>query len=173
MPTPPFIIIDGYNLLHTIGSRRSLGARGNLQRARMELAGHIAARMNPDQCERTTIVFDALAPSNDLPDSSTHQGITVLFSRGFPDADSMIEYLLQKHSAPKKVIVVSNDRRVQTAATRRRAAFVDCESWYESLAKASSEADSMETGDSAEIDRKEIASPDERQAWLREFGYDP
>ena len=172
MPTPPFIIIDGYNLLHTIGSRRSLGARGNLQRARMELAGHIAARMNPSQCERTTIVFDALAHSNDLPDSSTHQGISVLFSKGFPDADSMIEFLLQKHSSPKKVIVVSNDRRVQTAATRRRAAFVDCESWYESLAKVPT-TDPTDSGDSAEIDRKEIASPDERQAWLREFGYDP
>lgn len=167
-----YIIIDGYNLLHTLGTRRSLGARGNLQRAREELAGRIAARLEPEQRQRTTIVFDANSENRDLPAVVEVQGIRVEFAREFEDADSMIELMLQQHSAPRSVVVVSNDRRVRQAAERRRARAVDCESWFDSLGldRASEESESRTGEPGEELKEREEMSAGEREAWLRLFG---
>lgn len=169
---PDYVIIDGYNLLHTLGTRRSLGGPGNLQRARESLAGRIAARMSPAEQARTTIVFDANEESRDCPAATIVHGIEVLFAQDFEDADSMIEYLLRKHSAPQSVIVVSNDRRVRQAAERRRARAVDCESWFEGLMRlppteAASEA---EMEDEERQLRDGPLSSEERDAWLKLFG---
>lgn len=169
---PEYIIIDGYNLLHTLGTRRSLGGPGNLQRAREELAGRIAARLEPEQRMRTTIVFDSNSENRDLPEVLDVQGIRVEFARGFADADSKIEHMLQQHSAPRSVVVVSNDRRVRQAAERRRARPVDCESWFDSLESSQRQAEAEPAkGEPAEA-MKEGAemSAAEREAWLQLFG---
>jgi predicted RNA-binding protein with PIN domain len=169
---PEYVIVDGYNLLHTLGSRRSLGAPGNLQRARAELAGRIAARMTEAQRNRTTIVFDANFENRDLPPSQEVQGIRVEFARDFADADSMIEHLLRKHPTPQSVVVVSNDRRVRVAAERRRARPVDCESWFDGLSTTEEVAKSA-ADQAGEVEPDRLAaeiSPEEREYWLRLFG---
>jgi predicted RNA-binding protein with PIN domain len=169
---PDYIIIDGYNLLHTLGTRRSLGGPGNLQRAREELAGRIASRLEPEQRSRTTIIFDANSENRDLPAVLEVQGIRVEFARDYEDADSMIEQLLQQHSAPRSVIVVSNDRRVRQAAGRRRARAVDCESWFDALGQPTAGRAEEEPGIPADDDRKpsEEMSAAERESWLKLFG---
>lgn len=169
---PEYIIIDGYNLLHTLGTRRSLGGPGNLQRAREELAGRIAARLEPEQRLRTIIVFDSNSENRDLPEVLDVQGIKVEFARGFADADSKIEFMLQHHSAPRSVVVVSNDRRVRQAAERRRARAIDCESWFDSLAANAREAKAEPAGSDPVEEGKEGAemSAAEREAWLQLFG---
>jgi uncharacterized protein len=169
---PDYIIIDGYNLLHTLGTRRSLGGPGNLQRAREELAGRIAARLEPDQRGRTTIVFDANSENRELPAVLEVQGIRVEFARGFADADSKIELMLQQHSAPRSVVVVSNDRRVRQAAERRRARAVDCETWFDSLGLQTAEEErataERETGE--DLKERGGMSAAEREVWLQLFG---
>ncbi len=164
---PEYVIVDGYNLLHTLGTRRSLGGPGNLQRAREELAGRIASRMSEAQRARTTIVFDANFESRDLPTGQEIHGIRVEFARGFADADSMIEHLLRQHPTPQSVIVVSNDRRVKIAAERRRARPVGCESWFDGLAQQAA-ADPIPAPE-AEKREKEMDAA-EREYWLKLFG---
>lgn len=169
---PEYVIIDGYNLLHTLGTRRSLGGPGNLQRARESLAGRIAARMSPEQQARTTIVFDANNESRDYPASMVVQGIEVLFARDFEDADSMIEHMLKKHSAPQSLVVVSNDRRVRQAAERRRARAVDCESWFEGLmrqAPVDSDVDAEQEDEEKKLRDGQLSS-EERESWAKLFG---
>ncbi|MFN9248843.1 MAG: NYN domain-containing protein [Planctomycetota bacterium] len=168
---PEYIIIDGYNLLHTLGTRRSLGGPGNLQRAREELAGRIAARLDPEQRARTTIVFDANSETRDLPAVIDVQGIRVEFAHGIVDADSKIELMLKQHSTPRSVVVVSNDRRVRQAAERRRARAVDCESWFDSLGLDRSEQDRgpvlSEAGEEVK-DNPEMSAA-EREVWMQLF----
>lgn len=169
---PEYVIIDGYNLLHTLGTRRSLGGPGNLQRAREHLAGRIAAQMSPEERSRTTIVFDANNESRNCPSATVVQGIEVLFARDFDDADSMIEHLVKKHSTPQSLVVVSNDRRVRQAADRRRARAVDCESWFEGLMRKSPPETATDAGqDVEEIKlRDRELSAEERALWLNLFG---
>jgi hypothetical protein len=53
----------------------------------------------------------------------------VWFAREYPDADSLIEELVEDDTAPTHLVVVSSDRRLQVAARRRRAKAVSCEEW--------------------------------------------
>jgi hypothetical protein len=55
----------------------------------------------------------------------------VHFARRHSDADEMIEDLLEQCAAPKSLLVVSSDHRVQRAARHRGASFIDSEQWYE------------------------------------------
>ena len=68
-----------------------------------------------------TVVFDASVPPGDFPISSTYRGLRVIFAYGDEDADSRIEYILGHDSSPKSLTVVSSDRRIRDAASRRRA----------------------------------------------------
>jgi hypothetical protein len=52
----------------------------------------------------------------------------VWFAREYPDADSLIEELVDDATSPH-LVVVSSDRRLQAAARRRRARAVGCDEW--------------------------------------------
>ena len=45
----------------------------------------------------------------------------------------MLEDLIQAHTSPRRLTVVSSDHRVQRAARRRRARAVDSEVWYQEV----------------------------------------
>ena len=69
---------------------------------------------------QTTIVFDAKQAPPGLPHQLDHGGITVIFARGYDDADELIEELIASNSTPRRLTVVSSDHRIQRAARRRR-----------------------------------------------------
>ena len=80
----------------------------------------------------------------------------------------MIEELLEQYRAPRSLLVVSSDHRVQRAARHVGASFLDSEEWYsERLAicrerrAAADDAAAKPTGD---------LTADELNYWLREFG---
>ena len=75
----PFLIIDGYNLMHEAGLARATYAPGDLARLRHELLVKLARRLTIEERKRCTVVFDAIdAPAN-LPGRFIHDGINVLF----------------------------------------------------------------------------------------------
>jgi predicted RNA-binding protein with PIN domain len=172
-----YVIVDGYNLMHKVGMHRPLNAPGNLARSRFFLIQSIARHFTPEQQRRITIVFDAsLVPALDAegtPEAFTHE-MTISFASEFENADAMIEHLLRQHSAPKQVLVVSSDRQVQTSASRRRAAFMESEAWYDSLerwAAAWDQPSTLKEDPISEI-RDQLVDEQEREYWLREFGLD-
>ena len=65
-----------------------------------------------------------------LPRVIHHRGLTVRFASQYPDADSLIEELIDQNTAPRRLTVVSSDHRLQRAAQRRRAKPMDCDAWY-------------------------------------------
>jgi predicted RNA-binding protein with PIN domain len=121
------LIVDGYNLLHAsgvFGAGRGAGAFEQSRRALLDMLADLLG----DEAANTVVVFDAARAPDGLPGRSTHRGIRVWFAREYPDADSLIEELVEDATSPH-LVVVSNDRRLQAAARRRRARAVGCDEW--------------------------------------------
>lgn len=129
-----FLLIDGYNLLHAAGLARTRYGPGDFERVRNRLLRLLAFRLDADERARTTIVFDAAL--NDEQNASRQQvceQLTVIFSPYGVDADTVIEQLIAAHSSPKQLSVVSDDQRLRTAAQRRRATPIACETFFNDL----------------------------------------
>ena len=105
-----------------------------------------------------------------LPQTITHDGMTVHFARRNSDADEMIEELLEDHRNPKSLVVVSSDHRVQRAARHHGATFSDSELWYAEL-KSSRRA--RHTSKLEGTKPVANATPEELAYWLKEFGEGP
>ena len=128
------LLIDGYNLLHVtdiFGS--AVGAETALHASRRALLAFLATALNAKTRGQATIVFDAAGAPPGLPPSFAQEGMTIHFARRHSDADEMIEELIEAHPAPRSLLVVSSDHRVQRAARRRGATFTDSDRWYADL----------------------------------------
>ena len=131
MPLIPMpLIIDGYNLLYVSG----IGAPGagdkSFQQSREKLIRFLSRAIEPAELPRTTVVFDAADAPPGLPKTYDYDGMTMQFAAEYPDADALIEELIQADHAPRSLLVVSSDHRLQRAARRRRARVIDSDAWY-------------------------------------------
>ena len=130
----PFFIIDGYNLMHAWGLARQRYGPGDLERLRNQFLNELAGRLAEEERRRTTIVFDAGGDApTDLAAGQRHKDMKVVYAVKDPDADTRIEKLIARHSAPRQVCVVSSDRRLQIAARRRRGQFIASEQFVKEL----------------------------------------
>lgn len=144
------LLIDGYNLLHVTGitgvasrkgsavQRRSpMQRRGPtcLQRSREALLRFLASSIDETELPRTTVVFDANDVPPGLPWKVDYHGMTILYAVEYADADTLIEEIIQSETAPRSLLVVSSDHRIQRAARRRRATFIDSDRWYGDLCR--------------------------------------
>ena len=85
--------------------------------------------------DRGTIVFDGIGPP-DKRELMGIRGLEIRFSGEKSDADSYIEWKIEENTAPKRLVVVSSDRRLRTAATRRKAKSVPVDIFWPALCKA-------------------------------------
>jgi predicted RNA-binding protein with PIN domain len=127
------LLIDGYNVLHAVAEVPVRLGPDGLRRLRHRFLNDLAHRLGPVEAAAATVVFDAHDPPEDRPRRTTHKGMTVLFATGEEGADAGIEALIAQHSAPKTLTVVSSDRRIRQAATRRRARVVTADEFWASL----------------------------------------
>ena len=175
-PAPPWILIDGYNLLHASGVFGS-GGRTSLESSREALLDWLGEVLSDAQRKRTTIVFDAKYAPPGLPRSARKHGLQICFAPRGAEADDVLEDLIRDHSVPRKLIVVSSDHRLHRAARRRRATAVDSDRWV-------AEVNRIPATEQSEPGRDEGLEPDgsrkaasERdsdplQRWLDEFRED-
>ena len=168
MPVP-FTIIDGYNVMYAAGMARLKAVPGELERRRNQFLRYVAGRLSEKERERTTVVFDASDAPSFVTRHATVDGIEVLFARPGGDADSLIEELVAAHSAPRQVRVVSSDRRLQTAARRRRGRFVDSPTFLDELEHKLPEQHARRP---RQLDQKFGGEISERETerWLEIFG---
>ena len=127
-------IIDGYNLIFQCGLQTRRATDDMLRNARQRMMHEILAGVSKAVAQRITIVFDAaerplLAKGN----SETIGGMKIFYADQYDDADSMIEYLIAKHSVPRQLTVVSSDHRLHKAALRRKAIPIDSDIWFDRL----------------------------------------
>jgi predicted RNA-binding protein with PIN domain len=158
-------VIDGYNLLHAMGILVGKVRPPGLQRARLRLQEFLVAAFG-EQAGEVTVVFDAARAPPKVPREQTYKGLTILLAVGQQEADDLIEGLIARHSAPKQLMVVSSDHRLQTAARRKGAQAIGSTEFLDFLdrrrqrtAKAGLE----------QPEKKDQLSEKEIKDWLREF----
>lgn len=165
----PFVIIDGYNLMHAAGLAKARYATGDLQRQRHRLLVRISSQMPANERLRCTVVFDAIEAPRGLPRQFRHGEITVMFAEPGHEADELIEELIAAHSAARQLIVVSSDRRLQKAAKHRRADTIDSEKFLDQLA-ARAISTARVSVDTVQPRSVPGSSQEEADYWLKEFG---
>lgn len=127
------LLIDGYNLLHATDIFGDGGGANSFQQSREALLAFLGTSLSEAERTQTSVVFDAADAPPGLPNHYQVEGLTILFARDYPDADALIEEMIEDHHAPRGLLVVSSDHRVQRAARRRGSKFVDSERWYSEL----------------------------------------
>jgi uncharacterized protein len=155
------LIIDGYNLLHAVQ---------NLLEQASDFTDIQLCRMVDEYLyrgkKRGQIVFDGIGPK-DKSGFNNLRNLEVIFSGSSLEADDVIEKLILKDTAPKHLTVVSNDRRIKTAANKRKAIAADCVDFW------------MEVIKQLEKRKKKQVEPQgkfygiteaETEYWLKEFG---
>ena len=103
---PDWLLIDGYNLLHTADELV------DLLRTDLQLARHRLVRMVENTAHRmaaqTTIVFDGREAGQDNALTSKH--LEIYYSPGKHTADTIIERLVARFPNPDKILVITSDR---------------------------------------------------------------
>ncbi len=162
------LLIDGYNLLHVSGIVGRGAGPGGFGRSRLALLNFLAESIDPQELSRTTVVFDAREAPPGLPSVVPHRGITVRFATRHEEADDLIEELIRADSAPRRLVVVSSDHRIQRAARRRRAKAFDSDVWYADLIRARRERERA-SADAPARPAVPLLEEDVNY-WLRKFG---
>ncbi len=133
----------------------------SLEVARRTLLDFVGGRRRE---EAITVVFDGQSAPITGSARQAHRKISVYFARV---ADDLIEELIAREHQPLRLMVVSDDRRIQAAARRRGCRVVECLVFLEQIhnppstpAKSSTEAE----------DKPDSLSDSEIEGWLREFG---
>lgn len=146
-------LIDCYNLLHTPMPQPLAGLDEAGLVGRMTAAGM-----------RGRVVCDGTEKPH-APAGLSTDVVELVYAGPGRSADAMISTMVQADSAPRKVVVVSNDRTVQKGAKARRARVMSCEAFIGELARRSGRKGRTQPGDVKPM----TTDPD---YWLREFGLD-
>ena len=168
----PFLILDGYNVMHAAGLGHFRSRQGALEKARASLLRLIADSLTDRERTRTHVVFDAMNAPTGLARTYQIHTLKVEFAAPGHDADTVIEDLIRDHNSPRQVRIVSSDHRIQKAARRRRCRFVDSEVWLHELHKRRERRQSKSGGPLTPEEAVKFGgklSPNELSQWVAEF----
>jgi predicted RNA-binding protein with PIN domain len=174
-PNAMLILIDGYNVIAPIAAPGRGATERWLQAERERLIELLYAGLGQSLSSQTTVVFDAAAAPPGLDSRYVVKGIEVEFAIGYAEADDRLEELIAEHSSPKRLTVVSSDRRVKTAATRRGALAVDSDVWLDRLSDGHIMLANRATASSLQ-DESHLEKPPavgDVDEWLNVFGMEP
>jgi predicted RNA-binding protein with PIN domain len=156
------LIIDGYNLLHSIHKAdEDSDAISDAQLCRIVDTFLIQTK------QKGEIVFDGTGP----PDKSRFDNMSkleVFFAGPGRDADTAIENKIKASTDAKRLTVVSSDRRVQQAARARKAAAIKSNVFWDNLQRQLSR---KKTTNEPAAKRRGL-SEGETEQWLKFFGLD-
>ncbi len=154
------IIIDGYNLLHSIQkTREDFESISDVQLCR------VISRYLKLIGQKGEIIFDGIGP----PDKSGFDNISnleVIFSGRATDADTVIEHKIRANTAPKRLTIVSSDRRLRKAAQARKATDLKSEVFWMDLQKQLSRKRPAREPE----EKRQGISESETRLWMRFFG---
>jgi len=150
------LLIDAYNVLHCCHllpePHHLVSGRG------LARLIHLTGLGGP----RATVVCDGKPKPDDDP-AIDIGNVELIYSGPDRDADSVIEQFIAESSAPRRLIVVSNDHRIQQAAKRRKAKVLASESFTRRLAAAIEHY-----GDTPATPEKPTRADAEK--WMQRFG---
>lgn len=154
------IIIDGHNLLHSIHKAdEDPAAISDIQLC------WILGRYLKLTGETGEIVFDGTGP----PDKGGFDNISnleVFFAGLGTDTDTVIEEKIKLSTAPKRLTIVSSDRRLRKAARARKATAVKSEVFWHDLQKRLRRKKVIKEPPA----KRQGLSDSETKQWLKVFG---
>ncbi|MCK4752268.1 MAG: NYN domain-containing protein [Planctomycetes bacterium] len=154
------VIVDGYNLLRAIQkAHEQFESVSDVQLCR------ILGRYLKSVGEKGEIIFDGIGP----PDKTGFDNISNLevFFVGFnTDADSVIEDKIKANTAPKRLAVVSSDRRIRSAAQKRKATSLKSDVFWDRLQKQLSRKRTIKEPKA----KRAGLTESETEQWLKIFG---
>jgi predicted RNA-binding protein with PIN domain len=163
---PVSFLVDGYNLLFTLGMLERRDGTRSLARARHRLLDYLGQVLGGEH-PQVTVVFDGGRTPRGSDPEPAPLGIQVRFSGGGESADDVIEAFLAASPRPQDLIVISNDHRIQEAARRRGAQPWTCAALLDHIELRAKPHRPVLPG---EPDRPLAPSPAEARHWLEEFG---
>ena len=95
--------------------------------------------------------------------------MTVIYADEEDGADERIERLIAAHSAPKALTVVSTDRRIRQAASRRKAQALTAEGFWQQLENTRGKTVAPPPTTSEEEARLHGLSTEDAAGWLETF----
>lgn len=154
------LIIDTCNVLHRTGILPPDLAGGDVSSLLSLLSSSRYAR-------KSTILACDWGPNNQKKES-TEPWVRYVFPKHGKSADEIIIELVELSSAPRKLLVVTSDRRVAALARRGRARVIDSDRFLEQLAADAHRASSAPRSESKVTQVRD----QDAQAWLDQFGVD-
>jgi len=155
-------IIDGHNLLHTIfkleGESRAISDVGLCR---------ILGRYFTLTGQKGEIIFDGTGP----PDKGGFDNISnleVFFAGLGTDTDTVIEDKIRVSTAPKRLTIVSSDRRLRTAAHTRKATSIKSDVFWNDLQKQLSRKRPVKEP----TEKRQGLNEGETEQWLEFFGFE-
>lgn len=127
------ILIDGYNVIGPVAPPSRGDRRGWLRAERQLLIDRLLAGLDPRLVDQTCVVFDSAAAPPGVPSHLRIRGLEIRFAVDHAEADDLIEELVASHPAPKRLAVVTSDRRLRVAAKRVGAKAFNAQVWLDSL----------------------------------------
>ena len=123
------IIIDGHNLLHAIHKVDE----GYESISDVQLCW-IVSRYLKLTGERGEIIFDGTGP-RDKSGFDNISNLEVFFAGLHSDTDTVIEDKIKASTAPKRLTIVSSDRRLRKAARARKAISIKSDVFWNNVQK--------------------------------------
>ena len=156
------VLIDGHNLLHSVQKT----AEDREQITDLTLC-RILSRYLKQLSQKGQIIFDGTGP----PDKTGFDNIPnleVLFAGLATDADTVIEHKIKANTAPRRLTVVSSDRRLRDAGRARKAVSLKSEEFWREVIKQVTK----KQGPKEPPGKRTGINSGEAELWLEEFGID-
>lgn len=156
-------IIDGNNLLWALNEgfgEREIRTEVDLCRVLSKYFGQIG--------ETGQVVFDGSGPS-DKNQFNAMDYLEVYFAGFHRDADSVVEEKIVADSSPRRLTVVSSDRRLRKAAGERKAAALKSEEFWQRVQR---ELSRKKPRRKEPEEKREGLTEGETDKWLEAFGLD-
>jgi predicted RNA-binding protein with PIN domain len=158
-------LIDGYNLMYAMGVLQGRKSPTGLKYARNRLLDLLRGAYG-EESSQVTVVFDASDSPPGAAEELEYQGLHIRFAVREPEADDLIEDLIQHESVPRRLTVVSDDHRIQQAARRRQCEVLGCGAYLDWLA----DHRRPQRPPPEPVGRTEGVPVPDTDHWLREFG---
>jgi predicted RNA-binding protein with PIN domain len=154
------IIIDGHNLLHSIVNISEEAESINDVQLCWIISRYLRAIRKQGE-----IIFDGTGPRDKIHFDNI-ANLEVCFAGLGKDADTVIENKIKANTAPKRLSIVSSDRRLRDAARARRATAVKSEVFWDNLHKQLKRKKPVKEPEAKRVGLSES----ETKQWLEFFG---
>ena len=117
--------------------------------------------------EKSEIIFDGIGP----PDKTGFYNISnieILFAGRGTDTDTVIEDKIRASTAPKKLTIVSSDRRLRAAARTRKANSIKSDLFWTEVEKQLNKKRPIKKP----TEKRQGLNEGETEQWLEFFGFE-